>query len=108
MLKILYAILMSKGTAIGLFSGLLKLMQDIRNGVFKWYIALTDIVASTVVGYSVYEWAGESQRLDKWQVIILTIMLSLNAFVVVKILTNPKVVTALFKTVTKIDVDEKK
>lgn len=108
MLKILYTILMSKGTMIGLFSGILKAMQDLRTKSFKWYIAVTDIFAATVVGYTVYEWAGESENLAEWQIILLTVILSLNAFLVVGFLTNPKVVALIFKSIIKINIPEKK
>ena len=70
----------SKGFLIGFFSGLIKILQDVRMHTFKWYIALTDVFASTIVGYSVYSWSSESDSLEKWQVISMTVMLSLNAF----------------------------
>ena len=38
-----------KGFMIGFLSGLMKVMQDIRMKSFVWYVALTDVFASSVV-----------------------------------------------------------
>lgn len=100
--KFFYAIL-TKGLAIGLFAGILKIMQDIRIKSFRWHIALTDLFASGVVGYSIYEWASEAKSLHEWQVILITVILSLNAFLVVKILTDPKMITMLIKNWLKVN-----
>ena len=104
-----WVLITSQGFLIGFFSGLLKMMQDIRNGNFKWFIAITDITASSVVGYSIFEWSSESKSLADWQVIGLTIMLSLNAFFVVKIITNPNLIKKLLSSWFKINLkDEEK
>ena len=102
----LYTWIVSKGTLIGLFSGILKVMQDIRTKTFKWYLALTDIFGSTIVGYTMYEWASESETLKNWQIILITVIFSLNAFVFIGVLTNPKVLGILVKKYTKIDISD--
>lgn len=96
----------TKGLIIGIFAGLLKIMQDMRTRTFKWYIALTDLFASMVVGYSIYEWASEAKSLHEWQKIMITVILSLNAFLVVKILTDPKMITLLIRNWIKVNTNE--
>lgn len=89
--------MVTKGVVIGVVAGILKIMQDVRVKSFKWHIAITDLFASSVVGYSVYEWASEAKSLHEWQIIMITVILSLNAFLVVKILTDPKMITLLIR-----------
>ena len=96
----------SQGFLIGFFCGLLKIMQDIRNNNFKLLIVITDISASSVVGYSIHQWASESDKLSNWQVVVLTIILSLNAFFVVKIITSPKLIKGLLATWFKVDLKD--
>ncbi len=103
MLKLALLFLTSKGTLIGLIAGFLKVMQDIREGRFKWVIATTDITASSIVGYSIYSWASESQTLASWQIIGLTVMFSLNAFLVIKIITEPDLIKQLLRGWFKLD-----
>ena len=106
--NLIISLLEDKGFTIGFFAGLLKILQDVRLKAFIWYVALTDIVASSIIGYSVYSWASESSSLKEWQVITLTVMLSLNAFFVIKLVTSPKVINMLIKTWFKVDVKDAK
>ena len=105
MLDTIKSAIESKGFLIGLFMGLLKTFQDIRaeysnNPKFsikdvKWFIVFTDLFASTFVGYTVYEWSSESDILSSLQVTGLTIFLSINSFIVIKVITDPKLVKKL-------------
>ncbi len=108
MIAEIISIIKTKGFLIGFFSALMKVMQDVRGATFKWVIALTDLIAGTSVGYSVYQWSSESEQLANWQIYGLTIMFSLNAFLVVKIVTEPKIVQQLIKSWFKIDVSDDK
>lgn len=103
--KMIDKIFENNGFWIGFLAGILKIMQDLRNAKFRWLIAITDLSASTIVGYSVYVWASESNQLANWQVIGLTIMFSLNAFVVIKIITEPTVVRNIIQSWFKIDLE---
>jgi len=103
--KMIDKIFENNGFWIGFLAGVLKIMQDLRNAKFRWLIAITDLSASTIVGYSVYAWASESNQLANWQVIGLTIMFSLNAFLVIKIITEPTVVRNIIQSWFKIDLE---
>lgn len=89
------AAMFSKGTLIGFLAGVLRILVAIRAGRFVWLIALTDIVGSTLVGNITYEWVSYS-GLENWQVLFITCFSSLNAFVILSIITDPKLVNALF------------
>lgn len=94
----LLAILESKGALIGFFGGLLKVMQDARLGLFKWVKATTELIASTGVGVIMFEWINESSSLSGWKVNFLTLLFSLNAFLLVKVFTDPEVLKAIIGT----------
>lgn len=94
----------TKGFIIGFFAGLLKVMQNIRAGTFRWVIALTDMAASIIAGYCVYEWASDSKALDEWQVIFLTLVIALNTFIVVRLFTDPEMFRNLIKSWFKVDI----
>ena len=98
-------ILTHKGILIGLGLGAFKVMQSMRSGKFKWSIATTDMIGSVIMGYGSWEMAITAE-LSTPVVVAVTIILALNAFLVVHIFTNPAVFKALVKTFTKIDVDE--
>ena len=110
MIKAILIFFLSKGTYLGFISGLFKVMLDVRENKFKWKIALSDLIGSTAMGYTVYAWAGESETLQAWQVYFITVFMSINAFVVIKIITEPDLVKKLFRTYFKIhdNEDEKK
>ena len=98
-------ILTHKGLLIGLGLGLFKVMQAMRSGKFKWTVAATDMLGSMIMGYGSWEMAITAE-LSMPVVVAVTVMLSLNAFLVVHIFTNPAVFKALVKTFTKVDVDK--
>lgn len=85
-------ILSSKGTLIGFFAGIVKIMQSIRLGTFKWLIAMTDLVAGALVGYTTWELAMGVETLSSWQQYVLTIFASLNAFIIIGIITDKEFV----------------
>lgn len=101
-MKIFLSILFSKGFLIGFISSLLKIMQDIRNGQFRWKIALTDSLGACIMGHTVYSWASESEVLNFWQVYLITVFMSLNVFFVLKLITNAKIAKIILETYTKI------
>lgn len=101
-------IMETKGFIIGFFSGLLKVMQNIRSGTFKWMIAITDMVAAIIAGYSVYQWASDSEVLDEWQVVFLTIVIALNTFIVVRLFTDPVMFRRMIKSWFKVDIGNEK
>ncbi len=87
----------NKGVIIGFLAGFTKGVYHMRAGSFIWYAVLGDIVLATLTGYTVYEFANESKILASWQVYLLTLMLSLNAFLVVGLLLDPTKFWALLK-----------
>ncbi len=106
MINKIMSIFENNGFWIGFFAGVLKIMQDVRASRFKWIIAITDLSAATIVGYSVYQWASESNRLASWQVVGLTVMFSLNAFLVIKIITEPSLVKKIIQSWFKVDLND--
>ena len=89
-------IYLNKGLLIGFFTGLLKIMYSIRNGDFNWKLALTDLFGAVIVGYSTWALLLEYTESINWQNYIITVVMALNAFILVGFLMNPKLLKNYF------------
>ena len=77
MIDTIKEVIQNKGLLIGLFSGLLKVMQDVRLKSFNWIVALTDIFVQ--------------EKQGQWDAFLKRNRLETSApelFVVVKFLRN--------------------
>jgi len=92
----LLAAWLNKGFVIGLISALLKGATELKNGKFLVTIFAADLVMSCLVGYSMWELMRPSS-LSLWSKYLLTLLISLNGFVVVAILTNYKYIALLIR-----------
>jgi nucleoside permease NupC len=82
-----------EGLVIGFFSGGLKIMYSIRNGTFKWTVAVTDLAGAMIVGYATWEWIEIEKE---WQKVLTTVVMSINTFFIVGLLMNPQLVKIYF------------
>ena len=98
----------SKGFWISLLATIMKIVLSIRQQKFHWFIALSDFLFGTLAGYSTYEWASESASLSHFQIIVLTLLSSLNAFLIVMLITDPKIIKVLLNRYLRTNFDIKK
>lgn len=92
--------LMTKGTAIGALAGFMRILLAIRMGTFRWGHALTDVVGAVVMGHIVYDWASLS-GIAEWQVILITLFSSVNAFLVIAFITDVRLMMYVFSMLIK-------
>ena len=96
MLEKILIIVYSKGAQIGVISAIMKIMLSLRNGNFRWIIALTDLIGAGIVGHITYQLASDTS-ITEWQVIFITIFNSLNAFVILSVASDPKNVSTILR-----------
>ena len=94
------AVFLTLGAKIGLGAGLLRVMQCIQKGNFKWSRALMHIASAGVVGYFIYE-VGTQAGLSGAVVYSATFILSINSFVTIELLTDKKTVEGLINKFLK-------
>ena len=103
----LQSLIAHKGLLIGLFLGVFKVMQSMRSGNVKVIFLVTDIIGSTLMGYGAWEMGLEAD-LARPVLIAVTIIMSLNAFIIIPLATNPMVLRAFVKAFTKVDIGPKR
>lgn len=92
-----------KGLVIGLWAAVLKVVLAIRTSVFQWFIAISDLIITPLMGLSFYDFAAPSPYLEEWQVVLLTFFISINTFVVVAVITNPRFIKSVLSSFLRID-----
>jgi len=60
-----------------------------------------------VFGYTTFEWAASSVVLSQWQVYLVTVFSSLNAFLIMKTFNDPEVFKKIISTWLKSDLSGK-
>ena len=101
-------ILTQKGFIIGVLSAISKSALAIRKGDFSFVMFITDLIFTPIVGHAIWKIAMDS-HIPEWQALILTIVISINTFLLIALLTSPKAFKVLLINVAavfKIDIRE--
>jgi len=78
----------NKGLFVGFLSGCVAVLHSVRNGQFKWHIAVPDLISATIVGHATWALTSSIGSIEEWEMLVLTIIMSINSFIVVGFLLN--------------------
>jgi len=84
----------NKGFLVGVFMGILLVLKSIADGNFNYKRAIAIIPSSAIIGYIAYSVAVES-GIDNVLAYGWTVIISLNSFLVVELLTDKAIVQSL-------------
>ena len=93
--KIISALSENKGIFIGVIAGIIKALNSVRSSKINWAIICTDLTASPLVGYATWHLATLSGELALWEVILLTVFMSLSVFVITSLMTDVEIAKKL-------------
>ena len=80
-------LIMQKGIQLGFGVGLLQVMKSIQDNTFKWRMAITTMLGSTIVGYVAFH-IGETSGIGFMFNAIWTIFSSANTFLIIGVISD--------------------
>ncbi|MHA1401534.1 MAG: hypothetical protein ACTSQE_14385 [Candidatus Heimdallarchaeaceae archaeon] len=92
--KLILYLSIEKGIIIGLVAGMLKIFSAINKGKFNWSKAMVGLASATLMGYFIYN-LGINAGMSMSIIIPATAISSFNSFLIVDLITDPKLLSLL-------------